>query len=217
MQFLITFIEGITSFISPCVLPLLPVYIAYFGGKAGNGKPFLRSVFFVLGFATVYSLMGAMAGALGSFFTEYRFLLNLFCGVFTIFLGLSFLGVFHIPVVLKFGGQVKKVTGFLSAYIFGVIFAVNSSACTGAFLGSALLMAADRSSVSVGILLLLVYSMGMGLPYIICSVLLDRLTRQTDFIRSHYRVITAVCGVFLIITGVLMASGFLSGAISSLS
>ena len=207
MQYLITFLEGIISFISPCMLPMLPVYISYFAGEKGEkGKTFLHALFFVLGFTVVYCLMGLFFGSLNVFLQRHRQVVNIVTGVLVILFGLSYLEVIPLPFLKGMGGG-RKVTGILSAFVFGVVYSISLTPCTGAFLGSALMQAANARTAWTGVLLLLLYSLGLGLPFLISAVLIDRLRSAFNWIKRHYRIINLICGLFLIAVGVLMALG----------
>ena len=211
MQYLITFLEGIISFISPCMLPMIPLYISYFSGdnKDNRRKTILSSIAFVIGFTVVFCILGLFAGTIGQVLTKYKRIVNLICGIIIILFGLTYLDFIKIPF---FKGMKKKekVTGVFSAFIFGIIFSINLTPCIGAFLGSALMMASSSQNMIEGVLLLLVYSLGLGIPFILSAVLLDKLKNTFNFIKKHYKVINVVCGVFLIIIGILMAFGILS-------
>lgn len=212
MQYLISFLEGIITFISPCLLPMLPVYISFFagGGERRTGRTVAGACGFVLGFTAVFVAMGAMAGTLGHFLTRYQTAVNILSGLVVFLFGLNFLGI--LPLFLPGGREKRRFegsTGFISALLFGIIFSVSWTPCVGAFLGSALMLASQQGQVGVGIRMLLCYSMGLGLPFILSAVLIDRLKSTFTFIKRHYRVINLVCGCFLIVTGLLMATGTL--------
>ena len=221
MQYLISFLEGIITFISPCLLPMLPIYLSYFagGGKERSMKRTLTCVLgFVLGFTVVFVAMGALAGTLGSFLLKYQRLVNILSGAVIIFFGLNFLGV--IKVNLFRGAQRQVDTsdlGFLSSALFGVVFSVGWTPCVGAFLGSALVMASQQGQALTGMLMLLCYSLGLGVPFLFSAVLIDRLKTTFDFIKRHYGVINTVCGLLLIAVGLLMATGLLGRLLTVLS
>lgn len=210
MQYLITFLEGFISFISPCMLPMLPLYISYFAGGADKKhKTFLRSLAFVIGFTVVFTLLGLFAGTLGTFLTKYKTIVNIVSGVLVVIFGLGYLEVIPMPFLkgMSVGKEVKSV---LSAFIFGVIYSVSLTPCVGAFLGSALMLASSTGGALKGTLLLLTYSLGLGVPFLISSVLIDKLNGAFSFIKKHYKVINIICGSFLIIIGILMACGLMN-------
>ena len=143
MQYFITFLEGIISFISPCMLPLLPIYISYFMGDSGREEHVLmRAVSFFAGFTVIFCTMGVFAGTLGSFFAEYRTGVNIACGVMVILFGLSYLEIIPIRMVRSMG-RAYEAGSMVKAFLFGVIYSVTLTPCVGAFLGSALLLAAS--------------------------------------------------------------------------
>lgn len=220
MQYLIVFLEGIITFISPCLLPMLPICVSYFAGSEAQDtqKTLLHAFGFVLGFTLVFMALGALAGTLGSFLTAYQNVVNLVCGLIVIFFGLHFLGVFQLNL---FRGSRKAIRtrnlGFFSAMVLGFIFSLGWTPCVGAFLGSALMLASQQGHVLSGMLMLLIYSLGLGLPFLISAVLIDRLKSAFDWIKSHYAIIQLFSGSFLILVGVLMATGLLGRLLTLLS
>ena len=220
MQYVISFLEGIVTFISPCLLPMLPIYISYFagGGEHSTKKTLTGGIGFVVGFTVVFTLMGALAGTVGSFLKEHQTAVNIISGIVVIFFGLNFLGVFKMNL---FKGSSRSVDtnnmGFFSALLFGVIFSLGWTPCVGAFLGSALILASQQGSVLAGTFMLLAYSLGLGVPFILSAVLIDKLKSAFDWIKRNYRVINIVSGSLLILIGILMATGTLGRLISLLS
>ena len=231
MEYLITFLEGILSFISPCTLPLLPVYVAYLtggqeadlgaaGGAAdGNTKQPLRwarPLGFVLGFTVIFCLMGMFAGALSSLFVQHQRVVDVVCGAVVIVFGLVYLGV--IPVrFLRGVEQHGEIRSFFSAMVFGIVYSVSLTPCVGAFLGSAIMLAAASGTAVKGTVLLLVYSLGMGVPFLLSALLIEQLSGAFAAIKRHYAVIDRVCGIFLILVGAAMACGWLNKLISLLA
>ena len=212
MQYFISFLEGIITFISPCLLPMLPIYISYFaGGEEQNTKKTLTNAFgFVLGFTVVFTVMGALAGTIGSFLIKYQTAVNIVSGIIVIFFGLNFLGVLKLNLFRGIGNDINTENmGFFSALIFGVIFSVGWTPCVGAFLGSALMLASTQAHMVKGIMMLLCYSMGLGIPFVISAVLIDKLKGAFNFIKRNYSVINKICGIFLILVGLCMAIGIL--------
>lgn len=220
MEYLISFLEGIITFISPCLLPMLPVYISYFagGGTRSTRKTLTGALGFVLGFTVVFVTMGALAGTLGSILKQYQTAVNVISGLVVIFFGLHFLGVFHLNL---FRGSSRSVDtgdmGFLSALLFGVIFSLGWTPCVGAFLGSALALASQQGHVVKGMLMLLAYSLGLGIPFVLSAVLIDKLKSAFDWVKRNYRIINMVSGGLLILVGILMATGLLGRLLSLLS
>ena len=220
MQYIISFLEGIITFISPCLLPMLPIYISYFagGGQRTAGKTLKGALGFVSGFTLIFVLMGALAGTVGSFLREYQTAVNIVSGLIVIFFGLNFLGVFKLPLFQGGGFRFKTDNmGFFSALVFGIIFSVGWTPCVGAFLGSALMLASQQGHVLEGILMLLRYSLGLGIPFVLSAVLIDYLKAAFDWIKKHYAVINTVSGILLILIGILMATGTIGWLLGILS
>ena len=220
MQYVISFLEGIVTFISPCLLPMLPIYISYFagGGERSTGRTLKCALGFVAGFTAVFMAMGALAGTLGSFLREYQTAVNIVSGLVVIFFGLNFLGV--LKVNLFRGGQRSVDTvnmGFFSALVFGAIFSVGWTPCVGAFLGSALMLASQQGHVLEGMLMLLAYSLGLGIPFVLSAVMIDYLKSAFNWIKRHYTVINTVSGGLLVVIGILMATGTLGRLLNLLS
>ena len=220
MQYVISFLEGVVTFISPCLLPMLPIYISYFagGGERSVKKTLSGALGFVTGFTIVFVALGALAGTLGGLLKEYQTAVNIVSGLIVIFFGLNFLGVFKLNL---FKGSNHKVNtknmGFFSAMLFGIIFSVSWTPCVGAFLGSALMLASQQGHVGEGVVMLLVYSLGLGIPFVLSAVLIDYLKSAFNWIKKHYKVINIICGVLLILVGVLMASGLIGRMFTLLS
>lgn len=209
MQYLITFLEGLISFVSPCMLPMLPVYVSYFAGNADRKKANLpRALAFVLGFTLCFCLMGLFAGTLGSFLVRYQRMVSLVCGLIVILFGLAYLEIIPLPF-FKGMDRGRTVTSVFSAFVFGLVYSVSLTPCVGAFLGSALMLASSSGTAMQGLLLLVCYSLGLGLPFLISALLLEQLSGVFRWIKAHYEVINRVCGGFLIVIGLLMAFGLL--------
>jgi cytochrome c-type biogenesis protein len=210
MQYVISFLEGIITFISPCLLPMLPIYISYFagGGERSTGKTLKGALGFVTGFTVVFVAMGALAGTVGSFLRQYQTVVNILSGLIVIFFGLNFLGVFKLNLFRGSSRSVKTDNmGFFSAMVFGVIFSIGWTPCVGAFLGSALMLASQQGHVVEGMLMLLVYSLGLGIPFVLSAVLIDYLKSAFNWIKKNYQIINLVSGGFLVFVGILMATG----------
>ena len=211
MQYFISFLEGIITFISPCLLPMLPIYVSYFAGGAlenkDNKRVIKNAIGFILGFTTVFILLGALAGFFGGLLNQYKTAVDIVTGAIVIIFGLNFLGVFRLNIFKGSHMAGTKSLGFFSSVLFGVIFSIGWTPCVGAFLGSALMLAATRGSMAEGILMLLAYSIGLGIPFFISAILIDKVREAFRFIKKHYNVINIVSGSLLVIVGVLMATG----------
>lgn len=268
MDYLLTFLEGFASFISPCMLPMIPLYLSYFAGedetdeqepqtpsaidkteshaettlqtatektetsenekksegiknsvvsertdankKASNKKHLVavRSLFFVIGFTLMFVVFGGLAGLISGYINKHKTIINIVAGAIVIFFGLSYIGLFGLPF---FKGLKKsyKVDGVWSAFLFGIVFAVGVGPCTGAFLGSALALASTSGTAAKGLLLLLFYSMGIGIPFIITAVLTDKTKKLFGFIKRHFKAVKIVSGSLLVVMGVFMAVGIM--------
>ena len=220
MQYMISFLEGIVTFISPCLLPMLPIYISYFaGGSERNTAKTLRCAFgFVLGFTAVFVAMGALAGTVGSFLVRYQTMVNLVLGGIVILFGLNYLGVLNLNIFRGMKGQVKTADmNFLSAFLFGIVFSVGWTPCVGVFLGSALMLVSQQGSAMVGTMMLLCYSAGLGVPFLVSAVLIDQLKGAFNFIKRNYALVNKICGSLLVAVGVLMATGLLTKVLNTLN
>ena len=222
MDYLISFLEGMITFISPCLLPMLPVYVSYFTGRneAGAKRTALfNALGFTAGFTVVFTALGAFAGAAGGFLLKYGSVVNIVLGSIIILFGLGYIGVIRLPF---FGGALvrksgPKTTGFFSSMLFGMVFSVGWTPCVGAFLGSALMLAASGGDSLKGIFMLLSYSVGLGVPFILSAVLIEQLKGAFSFIKKHYRLINTISGIFLIIIGLMMATGLMARVLTLLS
>ncbi len=224
MEYMICFLEGIITFISPCLLPMLPIYISYFGGgeERTTSKTIINALSFVLGFTLVFISMGALAGTVGSFLREYQTTVNIVSGVIVILFGLNFLDIISLNIFKGMGpNATRKInTGnmsVLSSLVFGIIFSVGWTPCVGAFLGSALMLASQQGHVTEGGLMLLSYSLGLGVPFVLSAVLIDYLKGAFQVIKKNYRVINGICGCLLILMGIMMATGTLGKMLALLS
>ena len=220
MEYIVSFLEGVITFISPCLLPMLPIYISYFagGGERSVGKTLKGALGFVLGFTAVFVALGALAGTIGGFLSKYQTLVNVLCGAVVVVFGLNYLGVLHIHLFRGRGHDMDTDDlGFFSAFLFGVVFSIGWTPCVGVFLGSALMLASQQGSMVRGIVMLLCYSAGLGVPFLISAVLIDQLKGAFNWVKSHYDVINKVCGLLLILVGIAMATGSLSRLLNFLN
>ena len=220
MTYFISFLEGVLTFISPCLLPMLPIYISYFGGggQRTTRKTLTCATGFVLGFTAVFVALGALASTLGGLLKAHQTAVNIISGLIVILFGLNYLGVLKFNL---FRGSRHSVSQgnmtFLSAFVFGIIFSVGWTPCVGTFLGSALMLASQQGHVLAGMGMLLCYSLGLGIPFLFSAVLIDKLKSTFNFIKQHYSIINKVCGGLLIIIGILMATGTLGRLLTLLS
>ena len=222
MEYFVAFLEGIITFISPCLLPMLPVYISYFaGGSSSRKSTVIGSLGFVAGFSTVFVLMGALAGVLGSFLVRYRMALNIITGGTVVIFGLGYLGLLGGGLGRFMKGSRKnrpaEKKGFFSSFLLGTVFSVGWTPCVGAFLGSALMLASSEGQALKGIFMLCAYSLGLGIPFVISAVLIDSLKDAFTFIKKNYKIINTACGILLIIIGIAMMTGLMEKFLSVLS
>lgn len=219
MQYILLFLEGMITFISPCLLPMLPIYVSYFAGDGeGNTRRVIKNALgFIIGFTAVFVTLGALAGTVGQLLKDYATVVNIVTGLIVIFFGLNFLGIFKLNIFKgsKFSGT--KKLGFFSSLLFGIVFSIGWTPCVGAFLGSALMIAANQGHIVEGMLMLLVYSLGLGIPFFISAVLVDKLKGAFSFIKKHYNVINVISGVLLVAVGLLMATGLFGKLLSMLA
>lgn len=219
MAYITAFLEGLLSFISPCVLPMIPLYIGYLAGgtvrKDGsslkdNNNLISNSVSFVLGFTVLFITLGASASFVGTYLNQHIDLLNRIGGIIVIIFALSFLGLKFLPFLENTYKLKTRTTslGIFSSFIFGIVFAVGWSPCTGPFLGSALMLAANSETLSQGVLTLFWYSMGLGVPFLLSAILLKQLEGAFNFIKKHYKIVTMISGLLLLAMGILMVLGY---------
>lgn len=208
MDYVFTFIEGLASFISPCVLPMLPIYISYFIGEDNKkvSKAVINSVGFVLGFTIVFILLSIFASSFGGIISQNIKYIKIVFGIIIILLGLNYMEIIKINLLNKSKGISKKIKdlNFVKSLAFGMIFSISWTPCIGTFLASALLLIAKNQDMVKGILLMIVYSIGLGIPFIISAVLLEKLKEAFNFIKKHYDIIKKISGIILIIMGIYM-------------
>lgn len=221
MQYLILFLEGIITFISPCILPMLPIYISYFIGSEQKSKKsaLINSIGFVIGFSIIFTILGIGASIFGTFIKQYMNIFNFLGGGILIIFGLSYMDIIKVEFLQR---QFKikytfKYFSFGKSLIFGFIFAIGWTPCVGTFLGSALMIASQSNHMIEGFTMLLVYSLGLGIPFIISALLVDSLKSTFDFIKRNYKVINNISGIFLIVIGIFMMTGYLGKILLFLS
>ena len=206
MEFLFTFLEGIASFISPCVLPMLPIYISYFAGKEDSktSRALPNSIGFVIGNTIIFILFAIIASYAGALALGIQKYIKILFGVVIIILGLNYMGILKIKFLNKENRIKKKIDDFtfFKTILFGMMFSISWTPCIGSFLGSALLLIANKQNIMQGILLMLVYSIGFGIPFIISAVLTEKLKNFYNLIKKNYKIIKIISGVLLIVMGV---------------
>ena len=211
----VAFIAGVISFLSPCILPLVPGYLSFAAGfSASRGKVFLGSVLFVLGFSVVFVSFGAIFGGLGNQLVANEGLISIVLGVITIFLGFVFLGKF--PFAPTFRPTMKTTGGLIGAPILGFLFGVGWTPCIGPALAAVQTLAFQESSAARGALLSVGYCFGLGLPFIASGVFLDRSEKLRKYLVKRGDLITKIGGVFLIALGLLQVTGLWGQLMNSL-
>ena len=205
MEYFLTFLEGIASFISPCLLPMLPIYISYFSGSdSEKNKALKNSIAFVLGFSLIFIILAILSNLMGIFLTQYLRYIKYAFGVLIIFLGLNYMEIFKFKLFSKFKKfkiDVKDM-GIIKAFIFGVMFSISMTPCVGTFLSSALLLIANQDSLLKGTILIVLYCLGLGIPFIISSLLIDKLKNVFNVIKKNYKKVKIISGIILIIMGI---------------
>jgi cytochrome c-type biogenesis protein len=219
-------IAGLISFLSPCVLPLVPPYLIYLTGATiehvANDEPaassrravMISALLFVLGFSTVFVALGASASLIGSFIRVWSAQLSILAGVVIIGMGLHFLGLTRIGLLMREGRlPIPKPVGLWGAYVMGLAFAFGWTPCIGPILAAILSIAAAEATVANGAGLLAVYSAGLGIPFLIAAFMIEQFSSIFSKLKRHLASIERAMGVLMIITGI----GFLTGAVTSAS
>jgi cytochrome c-type biogenesis protein len=215
---------GFLSFVSPCVLPLIPGYVSFVSGvsleemggesaaRASRLQVFTTSLAFVFGFSIVFVALGASASAIGKFLLAQLPLLSKIAGVVLIVFGLHTMGVFRLAFLeteKRMHGQ-RKPAGPLGAMVVGVAFAFGWTPCIGPILSAILMIAASKNSISEGVVLLAVYSLGLGIPFLLTSLAINQFFAATKRIRRHYHAIEVTSGILLVVIGALIFTGQLT-------
>lgn len=213
----LAFLAGVISFLSPCVLPIVPPYLAYMSGislseATDNNKAvsiFLPAVFFVLGLSTVFLILGFTASALGTVFLSYQDTLITISGILVMGFGLHFLGILRIGFLereARFEASSQNGSAF-GAYILGLAFAFGWTPCIGPQLASILTLAASEGSVARGTTLLGVYALGLGVPFLLVALFLSRLSATLTWLKRHMQIIERLMGLLLWTIGLMMLTG----------
>jgi cytochrome c-type biogenesis protein len=215
-------LAGLVSFLSPCVLPLVPPYLGYLGGMtieqmtAERGldarvwrRVVLAAFCFVIGFTTVFVGLGAGASVVGQFIQTYKAELSMAAGVVIILFGLHFLGVLRIPLLYREARYHTQMEGatLVGAYVMGLAFAFGWTPCIGPILATVLALAANEATLGAGVGLLLVYSLGLGIPFLLAAVAIRPFMSFMQRFKRHLGIIEKVMGVLLVITGIMFLTG----------
>jgi len=209
------FIAGIVSFLSPCVLPLVPGYLSFAAGfSVSRGKVFLGSLLFVLGFSAVFVSYGAVFGGLGNQLSANEEIISRVLGVITIFLGFIFYGRFPFSPTIR--PKMRTTGGLLGAPLLGVLFGIGWTPCIGPALAVVQTLAFQESSAVRGAVLSFGYCLGLGLPFILSGLSLDKSAKLRSIIYRRGDLISKIGGIFLITIGVLQILGFWSQLLNSM-
>lgn len=210
---LIAVLAGLISFASPCVLPLVPGYLAYVGGVAGDGgekqsrwRVALGALLFVLGFTIIFVLLNALAGGVGAWLFVYQDVLLQVMGVVVIIMGLVFLGLFgRMQNTMRL--KVKPKVGLAGAPLLGMVFGLGWAPCMGPTLGTIMALSLTEGSMGRAVMLAIAYSLGLGLPFILLALGFGWMSGLTAFLRKHIRAINIAGGVLMILIGLVMVTG----------
>ena len=227
LEYLTAFAGGLLSFLSPCVLPLVPPYLAFMAGttldqltddekvnEALARRVFISSIFFVLGLATVFVSLGAGATFLGQYLLKNQFLLANVGGHIITVLGLHFLGIIQIPFLLREARMDvgRSVGGYAGAYVIGLAFAFGWTPCIGPILASILVLAGQEETIWQGVFMLAVYAAGLGLPFVVAALFIRPFMRWMRGFRRHMGLVEKAMGLLLVIVGVSIMTGYFSAA-----
>jgi len=216
------FLAGLLSFLSPCVLPLVPAYISFMSGVSLEDlqradrrevlkKTVVTSLAFIVGFSLVFVVLGATATEIGKFLSSQFYLISKIAGIIVILLGLHFLGLFEKS--LRFLNYEKRFhvqkirVGIVGAFIVGLAFAFGWTPCIGPILGPILFLAGGQNSVGQGVLLLSAYSLGLGVPFLLTAIATHTFLNLFNKVKRHFQLLEIISGVFLILIGVLIFTG----------
>lgn len=215
IAFLFALIAGLISFLSPCVLPLVPGYLSYAAGMSKNrGRVFLGSLLFIAGFSSLFISYGALFGGIGSRVLSHEVGITRVLGIFTIALGLIFMGAF--PMMPEIRPKISTSGGLIGAPILGFLFGVGWTPCIGPALATVLTLSFQEASALRGAILSLGYCLGLGVPFLLSGLSLDKSLRLRRFISRYGNVVTNVGGAMMILIGLLQVLGFWNEIMNSM-
>lgn len=220
----LAFAAGLVSFLSPCMLPLVPIYLTQLAGRSLSESieqqqsrlarltTFLHSVMFVLGFTLAFVALGATASTLGGFLRNHQFLLRQIGGILLVIIGLHLTGIWKLPWLYR---QMRLTflpshPSYAASLLIGIIFAIGWTPCISLFLGSVLGMAASSTTLSQGVLLLFSYSLGMGIPFLLLGLGLNQMSRLMKWLKPHLGKIEFGSGIVMILVGVMIYFNWLA-------
>lgn len=212
MEYILTFFEGILAFISPCMLPMVPIFIVYLVGENSNDRKKLIAniLLFILGFSIIFTLLGVFAGTFGRFAGKYLTYINMVFGIVLIIMGLNYAQIISVKILNKSGNIIMKNDGkkegleYVQSFLFGIFFALTWSPCLGTYLTLALTKASNTQNAVSGALMLIMYSLGIGLPFLFTGLFISKLKNTFDYIKKNYDIIIKISGILLIIMGIYM-------------
>lgn len=216
MDYLLLFMEGIMTFISPCLLPMIPLYIAFFasGKEESTRSTLLKAVMFISGFSIVFIIMSLFVSTVGSFFLQNRQLVNILAGLIMIIMGLDYTTGQKLMSYLTPKGVGRRTK---HPFLFGIVFAISWTPCVGTFLASALTYIASVATSWTSFLLIFSYCLGLGIPFLLCALLVEESKKVIGVIKKHFHLINMLSGLFLIMFGLVTMFGVLERLLLGLS
>mgnify|MGYP000843742927 CR=1 FL=1 len=207
LNYIYVFLEGILSFISPCILPMLPILLGYFTKQGNQEMKVLikKLLLFILGFTIVFVILGVLVNVLTMVFGAYQIYLKIFFAIFIILLGINYTGIIKIGILNKdfrASKKQKENLSYLESLVFGLGFGAVYSPCTGAYLASALGKASEAKTLIEGIVLLIMFSLGIGIPMLLSGIFISKLQKLFKIIKQNYNIINILSGLLLILSGV---------------
>ena len=225
VNYLTALLAGLISFLSPCVLPLVPPYLCYLAGttfehvmaREPNAqvarREIVASLLFVAGFSTVFVALGAGASVIGGLLRAYSNFLSIVAGIAILAMGLHFLGVFRIPLMARTARiEVEKPVGLWGAYVMGLAFAFGWTPCIGPVLAAILALAASETTIARGASLLAVYSLGLGIPFVLAAFALKPFVATLARMRHRLGLVEKAMGAMLVLTGIAFLTGWVTRA-----